>query len=49
MKLLKHLEERLIGRYARKTISHPETGEVLVAENELITEDIAEDIVDSGY
>jgi len=46
--IIEPLEERLVGRYARKTIKHPETGEVLVKENELINEDLAKIIVDSG-
>ncbi|MGM7637244.1 DNA-directed RNA polymerase subunit beta' [Bacillus sp. Hm123] len=46
--VIEPLEERLIGRYARKTIKHPETGVVLVQENELIDEDLAKVIVDSG-
>ena len=43
------LEERIIGRYSRQTVLNPETGEVLVGENEMITEDIARDIVRAGY
>ncbi|MGP1910403.1 DNA-directed RNA polymerase subunit beta' [Metabacillus sp. JX24] len=46
--IIEHLEERLIGRYARKTLKHPETGEVIVEENDLITEDLAHTIVESG-
>ncbi len=46
--IIEPLEERLNGRYARKKVVHPETNEVLVAENELITEDIAKIIVDAG-
>jgi DNA-directed RNA polymerase subunit beta' len=46
--VIEHLEERLIGRYARKPIRHPETDEVIVAENDLITEDLAKYIEDSG-
>jgi DNA-directed RNA polymerase subunit beta' len=46
--IIEPLEERLIGRYARKSIKHPETQQVLVAENDLITEDIAKEIVTSG-
>ncbi|MEH7383195.1 DNA-directed RNA polymerase subunit beta' [Bacillus sp. JJ1533] len=46
--IIEPLEERLDGRYARKKVVHPETNEVLVAENELITEDIAKTIVDAG-
>ncbi|WP_028273324.1 DNA-directed RNA polymerase subunit beta' [Atopococcus tabaci] len=42
------LEDRIIGRYARKRVVHPETGEVLVAENELITEDLARQIISLG-
>ena len=38
----------LIGRYTRKAIKHPETNEVIVPENDLITEDLAREIVDAG-
>ena len=31
MKSLKTLEERMLGRYAQRSVKHPETGEVLVA------------------
>ena len=44
--VIEALDERIEGRYTKKTIHHPETGEVIVAENELITEDIAEAIVE---
>ena len=46
--IIESLEERLIGRYARRAIKHPETKEVLVPENGLITEDLAEIIVGTG-
>ncbi|GAA0323240.1 DNA-directed RNA polymerase subunit beta' [Bacillus carboniphilus] len=42
------LEERLVGRYARKSIKHPETKEIMVQENEIITEDLAREIVEAG-
>jgi len=42
------LEERLVGRYAQKTVRHPETGEILVRKDEMITEDIANAIVKAG-
>ncbi|WP_208559799.1 DNA-directed RNA polymerase subunit beta' [Marinilactibacillus kalidii] len=42
------LEDRIIGRYARKTVKHPETGAVMVAENELITEDLTKEIIEAG-
>ncbi|MDX8367576.1 DNA-directed RNA polymerase subunit beta' [Cytobacillus sp. IB215665] len=46
--VIEKLEERLIGRYARKAIKHPETGEVFVAENEQIDEDLSRVIVEAG-
>lgn len=46
--VIEHLEERLIGRHARKTLKHPETGKVIVSENDLITEDLALEIVETG-
>ncbi|XHI70722.1 DNA-directed RNA polymerase subunit beta' [Listeria monocytogenes] len=46
--IIEPLEERLEGRYSRKTIRHPETKEVIARENDLITEAIATQIVDAG-
>ncbi|CAG9614169.1 DNA-directed RNA polymerase subunit beta' [Bacillus rhizoplanae] len=46
--IIESLYDRLVGRFARKTLKHPETGEVLVRENELITEDIAHIIEKAG-
>ncbi len=40
--------DRLIGRYTAQDAVHPETGEILVAKNEYITDEIAKYIVDSG-
>jgi len=40
--------ERLVGRVAAETLVHPETGEVLVAPNEMITEEVAQSIIDAG-
>ncbi|HGD1569945.1 TPA: DNA-directed RNA polymerase subunit beta' [Streptococcus agalactiae] len=42
------LEERLIGRYTKKSIKHPETGEILVGADTLITEDMAAKVVKAG-
>ncbi|WP_316572531.1 DNA-directed RNA polymerase subunit beta' [Neobacillus sp. YIM B06451] len=42
--VIESLEERLIGRYARRNIKHPETGEIIVPENGLITEDLAVEV-----
>ncbi|MBJ8054545.1 DNA-directed RNA polymerase subunit beta' [Bacillus cereus] len=46
--VIESLYDRLVGRFARKTVKHPETGEVLVSENQLITEDIAHIVEKSG-
>jgi len=46
--VIESLEERLIGRYAHKTIRHPETNEVIVPRNGLITEDLAEAIANTS-
>ncbi|MBP1043557.1 DNA-directed RNA polymerase subunit beta' [Vagococcus sp. BWB3-3] len=46
--IIETLEERLLGRYARKTIKHPETGEVIVARNEMITEDLTKQVIEAG-
>lgn len=46
--IIERLEERLVGRYARKKVRHPETGEVLVNENEIFTEDMAQKIEKLG-
>ena len=40
--IIESLGERLVGRFARKAIKHPETNEVIVPENGLITEDLAD-------
>ncbi|MEW8986373.1 MAG: DNA-directed RNA polymerase subunit beta', partial [Bacillus sp. (in: firmicutes)] len=46
--VIEALEERLIGRYARKAIKHPETNEVIVPENGLITEDLAVEVSEAN-
>jgi DNA-directed RNA polymerase subunit beta' len=46
--VIETLAERIIGRVAFETLRHPETGEVLVRPNELITEDIAQNIEKAG-
>ncbi|GEN46899.1 DNA-directed RNA polymerase subunit beta' [Alkalibacillus haloalkaliphilus] len=42
------LFDRLVGRTAFRSVNHPETNETLIQRNELITEDIAKAIVESG-
>ncbi|WLR58087.1 DNA-directed RNA polymerase subunit beta' [Guptibacillus hwajinpoensis] len=46
--LIEGLFDRLVGRVAFKKVRHPETNEVLVEKNNLITEDIATEIVEAG-
>lgn len=42
------LYDRILGRYAMKSVFDPETGEKLVARNEMIDEDVAKTIVAAG-
>ena len=46
--VIETLEERIVGRYAKKTIRHPETGEIILERDNLITQDIARKIIDAG-
>lgn len=46
--IIEDLFDRIAGRVAFETVKHPETGEVLVRRNELISDDMAQTIVDSG-
>ncbi|KMY52586.1 DNA-directed RNA polymerase subunit beta' [Bacillus sp. FJAT-27231] len=46
--IIEPLEERLVGRYARKTIANPETGEIIARENDLIDEDMSNVIINAG-
>ncbi|PVY83761.1 DNA-directed RNA polymerase subunit beta' [Convivina intestini] len=42
------LYDRIVGRYAMKSVFDPETGEKIVARNEMIHEDAARHIVNAG-
>ena len=42
------LDERLLGLYRRKSFVHPETGAIIIGSDQLITEDLAREIVDAG-
>ena len=46
--LIEGLEERLAGRYAADDIKNPETGEVIVAKNELISDKMAKQVIKAG-
>ncbi|PTE37434.1 DNA-directed RNA polymerase subunit beta' [Staphylococcus gallinarum] len=41
--------ERIEGRYSKETVRHPETDEIIIRPDELITADIAKQIVDAGF
>ncbi|NYE57935.1 DNA-directed RNA polymerase subunit beta' [Carboxydothermus ferrireducens] len=46
--VIEKLEDRILGRVAAEDVVHPETGELLVAKNQEITEEIAEKIVSAN-
>lgn len=46
--IIEMLEERIVGRYTKKTITHPETGAVILERDGLITQDVARAIDDAG-
>ncbi|QTD39852.1 DNA-directed RNA polymerase subunit beta' [Sporosarcina sp. Te-1] len=46
--IIETLEERIEGRHAKKTIRHPETGEVLVEKDGLITADLSRKVIEAG-
>ena len=46
--VIEKLEDRVRGRVAAENVYHPETGELIIAQNELITHDYAQKIVKSG-
>ena len=46
--VIESLQDRITGRYAAEEIKHPETGEVLVKSNHMITPRRAKTVVDAG-
>ena len=46
--VIESLRDRIVGRYANKKVVHPETKQVIVDRLEMITESIADKIVDAG-
>ena len=46
--VIESLEDRLAGRFVSEDVINPATGEVMVATNEMITEDMAKAIVKAG-
>ena len=48
-KTIEGLAERMTGRYSADDIKDPNTGEVIIEKDQLITEDVAERIEKAGY
>ncbi|MCW0953351.1 DNA-directed RNA polymerase subunit beta' [Weissella ceti] len=46
--VIEPLYDRILGRFAQKTVLHPETGEVIVAHNQMIEEAEAKAIIEAG-
>ncbi|MDR0921896.1 MAG: DNA-directed RNA polymerase subunit beta' [Lactobacillales bacterium] len=46
--IIETLEERLVGRYTRKSVFHPETGAVIIGDDEIISEEKAKEIIEAG-
>ncbi|QGH32709.1 DNA-directed RNA polymerase subunit beta' [Gracilibacillus salitolerans] len=46
--MIEPLIDRLIGRTAFQNVKHPESNELIVAKNDVISEDIAKEIVEAG-
>ena len=46
--VIESLRDRIVGRYANKKIVHPETKEVIVEKLQMITESLAEKVVNAG-
>ena len=46
--VIESLRDRIVGRFANKKIVHPETKKVIVERLEMITESLADKIVDAG-
>lgn len=46
--VIEDMYSRVVGRYAFEDVLNPDTGEIMVKKNEMITEDIAELIISKG-
>ena len=46
--VVENLFDRLVGRYTVNDVENPETGELIVPQNTMITEESAKEIVDAG-
>ena len=46
--IIESFADRIIGRFSKEVLTHPETGEVIIGEDEFIDEDKAREIVAAG-
>ena len=46
--IIESFADRIIGRFSKEVVTHPETGEVIIGEDEFIDEDKAREIVAAG-
>src|SRR5699024_9359059 len=46
--MIESLYDRLVGRYTKQDVVDPKTGELIIASDEFITDDIAKRIEDAG-
>ncbi|MEE6666488.1 DNA-directed RNA polymerase subunit beta' [Pediococcus acidilactici] len=46
--MIEPLYDRILGRYTMKSVINPETGKVIVGQNEMIDERSAQEIIDAG-
>ncbi len=46
--IIEKFQDRLVGRFSKQPVLHPETNELIIDSDEFITEEIAKEIVNSG-
>ena len=46
--VIEPLQDRLVGRYSKQDVTDPKTGELIIASDEFITDELAKKIVDAG-
>ena len=46
--VIEPLQDRLVGRYSKQDVIDPKTGELIIASDEFITDELAKKIVDAG-
>ena len=46
--VIEPLQDRLVGRYSKQDVTDPKTGELIIASDEFITDELAKKIADAG-